>query len=100
MFYCYPFFLAVNLEMRRGSVWVLANINITGYYRVNYDHGNWESLFAQLNSEHQVHSQAALTCFRFYYLIDVELCLYFISCLTYKICCAGYPSDKQSPACG
>ncbi|KAF1387135.1 hypothetical protein PFLUV_G00102120 [Perca fluviatilis] len=45
---------AVNLEMRRGGLWVLANVNITGYYRVNYDHGNWESLFAQLNSEHQV----------------------------------------------
>ncbi|XP_029289080.1 aminopeptidase N-like [Cottoperca gobio] len=45
---------AVNLEMRTGGLWVLANINVTGYYRVNYDLGNWESLFAQLNSKHQV----------------------------------------------
>ncbi|XP_074487623.1 aminopeptidase N-like isoform X1 [Sebastes fasciatus] len=45
----------VNLEMRsRGGLWVLANINVTGYYRVNYDRGNWERLFSQLNSEHQV----------------------------------------------
>lgn len=44
----------VNLEMRSGGSWVLANINVTGYYRVNYDLGNWENLFTQLNSEHQV----------------------------------------------
>uniref|UniRef100_A0A3Q3BJF2 Aminopeptidase n=1 Tax=Kryptolebias marmoratus TaxID=37003 RepID=A0A3Q3BJF2_KRYMA len=37
-----------------GSSWVLANINVTGYYRVNYDLGNWERLFAQLSSDHQV----------------------------------------------
>uniref|UniRef100_A0A671UW89 Aminopeptidase n=1 Tax=Sparus aurata TaxID=8175 RepID=A0A671UW89_SPAAU len=27
-----------------GDLWVLANINATGYYRVNYDLGNWERL--------------------------------------------------------
>uniref|UniRef100_A0A3P9MB43 Aminopeptidase n=1 Tax=Oryzias latipes TaxID=8090 RepID=A0A3P9MB43_ORYLA len=45
---------AVNLDMRSGSSWVLANINVTGYYRVNYDLGNWERLLAQLISDHQV----------------------------------------------
>ncbi|KAM7413855.1 hypothetical protein PAMA_018920 [Pampus argenteus] len=46
---------AVNEEMTSGGSWVLANINVTGYYRVNYDLGNWERLLAQLNSsEHQV----------------------------------------------
>ncbi|XP_034083036.1 aminopeptidase Ey [Gymnodraco acuticeps] len=45
---------AVNFEMTRDGSWLLANINVTGYYRVNYDHGNWESLLAQLHSEHQV----------------------------------------------
>ncbi|KAK5868073.1 hypothetical protein PBY51_012518 [Eleginops maclovinus] len=45
---------AVNVDMRSDGLWVLANINITGYYRVNYDQGNWESLLAQLLSEHQV----------------------------------------------
>ncbi|KAF3689289.1 Aminopeptidase N [Channa argus] len=44
----------VKLEMRTGSSWVLANVNLTGYYRVNYDLGNWERLLSQLNSEHQV----------------------------------------------
>ncbi len=49
----------VNLEMRTG-MWILANINVTGYYRVNYDLGNWERLLAQLNSDHQVPSQLGL----------------------------------------
>ncbi|XP_053175977.1 aminopeptidase Ey [Scomber japonicus] len=45
---------AVNVDMMSGGLWVLANINVTGYYRVNYDLGNWERLLAQLNREHQV----------------------------------------------
>ncbi|XP_047453445.1 aminopeptidase Ey-like [Mugil cephalus] len=46
---------AVNLDMRSSAAsWVLANVNVTGYYRVNYDLGNWERLFSQLESDHQV----------------------------------------------
>ncbi|XP_056137350.1 aminopeptidase N-like isoform X2 [Lampris incognitus] len=46
---------AVNMDMKsNGGEWVLANINVTGYYRVNYDSGNWERLLAQLNTDHQV----------------------------------------------
>ncbi|XP_062245063.1 aminopeptidase N-like [Platichthys flesus] len=45
---------AVNLEMKTGGLWILANVNVTGFYRVNYDLGNWERLLAQLDSEHQV----------------------------------------------
>ncbi|KAJ8335471.1 hypothetical protein SKAU_G00388130 [Synaphobranchus kaupii] len=37
-----------------GTEWILANINVTGYYRVNYDISNWESLLVQLSSNHQV----------------------------------------------
>uniref|UniRef100_A0A3Q4GW62 Aminopeptidase n=1 Tax=Neolamprologus brichardi TaxID=32507 RepID=A0A3Q4GW62_NEOBR len=44
----------INLEMRSDGFWVLANINVTGYYRVNYDLGNWERLFTQLNTNHKV----------------------------------------------
>ncbi|KAL4005285.1 hypothetical protein ACER0C_004998 [Sarotherodon galilaeus] len=44
----------INLEMRSDGFWVLANINVTGYYRVNYDLGNWERLFTQLNTDHKV----------------------------------------------
>uniref|UniRef100_A0AAQ5YKG5 Aminopeptidase n=1 Tax=Amphiprion ocellaris TaxID=80972 RepID=A0AAQ5YKG5_AMPOC len=45
---------AVNPGMRSGASWVLANINVTGFYRVNYDLGNWERLFTQLSTDHQV----------------------------------------------
>ncbi|KAG9332342.1 hypothetical protein JZ751_015349 [Albula glossodonta] len=37
-----------------GNEWVLANVNVTGYYRVNYDIGNWERLLDQLLTDHQV----------------------------------------------
>lgn len=43
------------MEMRSGGAWVLANVNVTGYYRVNYDLGNWERLLIQLNTDHEVH---------------------------------------------
>ncbi|XP_063304987.1 aminopeptidase N-like [Pelobates fuscus] len=35
-----------------GNEWLLANINVTGYYRVNYDDGNWNKLIAQLGTNH------------------------------------------------
>ncbi|CAB1313980.1 unnamed protein product [Coregonus sp. 'balchen'] len=35
-------------------VWVLANLNVTGYYRVNYNLGKWEHLLFQLSAIHQV----------------------------------------------
>uniref|UniRef100_A0A8C1G9M3 Aminopeptidase n=1 Tax=Cyprinus carpio TaxID=7962 RepID=A0A8C1G9M3_CYPCA len=34
--------------------WVLANLHVSGYFRVNYDLGNWERLLSQLESGHQV----------------------------------------------
>ncbi|XP_041800155.1 aminopeptidase Ey-like [Chelmon rostratus] len=33
--------------------WLVANINMTGFYRVNYDSNNWERLLAKLNSKHE-----------------------------------------------
>ncbi|KAL0968053.1 hypothetical protein UPYG_G00261690 [Umbra pygmaea] len=41
-------------NMLTSDQWVLANLNVTGYYRVNYDIGNWERLLAQLSTNHQV----------------------------------------------
>uniref|UniRef100_A0A670ZHM4 Aminopeptidase n=1 Tax=Pseudonaja textilis TaxID=8673 RepID=A0A670ZHM4_PSETE len=33
--------------------WLLLNINVTGYFRVNYDLANWEKLMSQLNNDLQ-----------------------------------------------
>ncbi|XP_078539355.1 aminopeptidase N-like [Lissotriton helveticus] len=35
-----------------SSDWVLANLNVTVYFRVNYDQGNWDRLLQQLASDH------------------------------------------------
>uniref|UniRef100_A0A672HE55 Aminopeptidase n=1 Tax=Salarias fasciatus TaxID=181472 RepID=A0A672HE55_SALFA len=48
------FWLLEKQDMRSGASWLLANINVTGFYRVNYDLGNWERLLAQLSTDHQV----------------------------------------------
>ena len=37
-----------------GNEWTLANVNVSGYYRVNYDPDNWERLLNQLSTDHQV----------------------------------------------
>lgn len=37
-----------------GVGWVLANVKISGYYRVNYDLTNWERLLSLLNNNHKV----------------------------------------------
>uniref|UniRef100_A0ACB8E535 Uncharacterized protein n=1 Tax=Sphaerodactylus townsendi TaxID=933632 RepID=A0ACB8E535_9SAUR len=34
--------------------WLICNINVTGYFRVNYDQENWDRLLGQLGSNHQV----------------------------------------------
>ncbi|XP_067090947.1 aminopeptidase N-like [Osmerus mordax] len=44
----------VNPAMEAGGEWILANLNVTGYYRVNYDYGNWERILLQLSTEHQI----------------------------------------------
>ncbi|XP_069481323.1 aminopeptidase N-like isoform X2 [Ambystoma mexicanum] len=37
-----------------SSDWILANLNVTGYYRVNYDQENWRRLIRQLDTDHRV----------------------------------------------
>lgn len=44
----------VNPQMTAsGSDWVLANTNVSGYFRVNYDLENWDRLLSLLNSNHK-----------------------------------------------
>lgn len=47
---------ATNTNMTLGAganEWLVANINMKGFYRVNYDSANWERLLAKLSSQHQ-----------------------------------------------
>lgn len=37
-----------------GSDWLLANLNVVGYYRVNYDTENWNKLLTTLETNHKV----------------------------------------------
>uniref|UniRef100_A0A672YRJ4 Aminopeptidase n=1 Tax=Sphaeramia orbicularis TaxID=375764 RepID=A0A672YRJ4_9TELE len=44
----------VNSQMTTsGSDWVLANTNVSGYFRVNYDLENWDRLLSLLNTNHK-----------------------------------------------
>ncbi|XP_058252399.1 alanyl (membrane) aminopeptidase b, tandem duplicate 1 [Hemibagrus wyckioides] len=36
-----------------GSDWLVANLDVSGYYRVNYDMGNWKKLLDVLQSNHK-----------------------------------------------
>ncbi|XP_016140388.1 aminopeptidase N-like [Sinocyclocheilus grahami] len=40
--------------MKTDTDWLLANLNVTGYYRVNYDPQNWERLLTQLTADHKI----------------------------------------------
>ncbi|XP_034540681.1 aminopeptidase Ey-like [Notolabrus celidotus] len=41
------------VEMKTtGNDWVLVNHNVVGYYRVNYDEGNWNKLLTTLSTKH------------------------------------------------
>uniref|UniRef100_A0A8B9BQ89 Aminopeptidase n=1 Tax=Anser brachyrhynchus TaxID=132585 RepID=A0A8B9BQ89_9AVES len=37
-----------------GSNWLLLNLNVSGYFRVNYNQENWDQLLLQLSSDHLV----------------------------------------------
>lgn len=41
-----------NMALAAGE-WLLANINMRGFYRVNYDSENWERLLTKLSTQHQ-----------------------------------------------
>lgn len=44
----------VHDDMKTDTDWVLANLNMSGYYRVNYDLENWHRLITQLDANHEV----------------------------------------------
>jgi len=53
------FFISIQTVTRTDMIlpdtdWLVANINMKGFYRVNYDSRNWERLLDQLSSRHEV----------------------------------------------
>ncbi|XP_044046067.1 aminopeptidase Ey-like [Siniperca chuatsi] len=45
---------ATNTDMTLATdEWLVANINMKGFYRVNYDSENWERLLTKLSAKHQ-----------------------------------------------
>lgn len=45
---------AATITPMKTDKWLLANHQVTGYYRVNYDQANWERLLDILNTSHTV----------------------------------------------
>ncbi|XP_039413908.1 aminopeptidase N [Corvus cornix cornix] len=46
---------ATNNQFKlNSSSWLLLNLNVTGYFRVNYNQENWDQLLNQLVADHQV----------------------------------------------
>lgn len=43
-----------------SSTWLLLNLNVTGYFRVNYNQENWDQLLNQLDTDHKVQGWSAL----------------------------------------
>lgn len=37
-----------------SPTWLLLNLNVTGYFRVNYNQENWDQLLKQLDANHMV----------------------------------------------
>lgn len=49
---CWSFPTVQNdLFKTTGDEWVLLNLNVTGYYLVNYDQNNWKKIHTQLQTD-------------------------------------------------
>ncbi|KAH7944782.1 hypothetical protein HPB49_000620 [Dermacentor silvarum] len=51
-----PVYNTVTVDVPLGESvpsWIKANVNQTGFYRVNYDASNWVALMGQLQRDHQ-----------------------------------------------
>lgn len=46
--------ILATLNWASSDVWIKANVDQIGYYRVNYETENWKSLYLQLQSDHKV----------------------------------------------
>jgi len=51
-----PTYKSYPLKDASTDGWIMANVNATGFFMVNYDEENWKKLSAQLREDHQVFS--------------------------------------------
>lgn len=47
------FFIDIPANVE-ASDWILGNVQVLGYYRMNYDLDNWNKLIGQLKANHEV----------------------------------------------
>uniref|UniRef100_A0A3Q4GII6 Aminopeptidase n=1 Tax=Neolamprologus brichardi TaxID=32507 RepID=A0A3Q4GII6_NEOBR len=51
------YWLLTKEDMKIGaSEWLIANIDMKGFYRVNYDSENWDRILTKLSTQHQVNA--------------------------------------------
>ena len=75
--------VATNEEMKMlGVDWVLANLDVVGYYRVNYDDSNWDKLLNALSTNHSVRHFWLMPSYK-----HVSLC--FLSRELTETCCVS-----------
>ncbi|NXX83399.1 AMPN Aminopeptidase, partial [Urocolius indicus] len=43
-----------RFRVAENNTWLLLNLNVSGYFRVNYNQENWDRLLNQLSTNHQV----------------------------------------------
>lgn len=49
-------FFSVTFEVDPEVIWIKANVNQSGYYRVNYSAKLWDALINQLQKDHKAFS--------------------------------------------
>lgn len=52
------FLFTATFEVNPKTSWIKANVNQSGYYRVNYDQALWDAIIAQLINNHKAFSPA------------------------------------------
>lgn len=96
-FFVWHVLSGTNNQMRVfGKEWVLANTNVSGYYRVNYDLDNWDRLLTLLDSNHRVsHKCLQLEADAVFIYPDV---FFYMNCLQlcgFVLFCRFYPSSTE-----
>ena len=53
--------------------WIMATVNATGFFMVNYDQENWKKLAAQLRKDHQVDIRKSFMVLTFFLRLILTL---------------------------